>query len=239
MGVLSSLAVRHPRGVISLFALVILASALGAARLHQEDDLLAFLPTQDPDVRRFTEVSHRFGGLRVGLVGVEAPAGEDIFAPANVARLRAATDAIRNLHGIDRVLSLTTVTDPVVHEDGVDLRPLVPAPPADAAEARALRDKVLARPHVAGSLVSPAGRAALIMAFFAEGASDRQLCAEIRNVATATLAPLTVYYGGAPFAGRAIYEEAQADIWRLSPVALLVLLLVVVLSFRDLVGVVL
>jgi predicted RND superfamily exporter protein len=239
MGGLSSVAVRHPKVVLSFLAVVVLASALGAARLRQEDDLLAFLPQHDPDVRRFAEVSRRFGGLRVGLVGIETARGEDVFAPATLTRLRAATEAIHNLQGIDRVLSLTTVTDPSVSDEGADLRPLIPSLPTSPAEAKALRERVLSRRHVAGSLVSTDGRAALIMAFFADGASDRILCAEIRRVAAATLAPLTIYYGGAPFAGRAIYEEAQEDIWWLSPVAVLVLLLVVVFSFRDLVGVLL
>ena len=48
---------------------------------------------------------------------------------------------------------------------------------------------------------------------------------------------MTIYYGGAPFAARAIYQEAQADVRHLSPVAMLVLLLVVILAFRDPVGV--
>jgi predicted RND superfamily exporter protein len=213
-----------------------MVSLWGAARLSQQDDVLVFLPQQDPDVRRFAEVSQRFGGLRVALVGVEAPPNQDLFAAANLARIRTATNAIRNLDGVDHVLSLTEVTDPVSTTDGVDLLPLIPDVPGDAG---ALRQKVLSREHVAGSLVSRDGRAALIMAFFADGARDSVLCQKLRQVAAATLAPLDTYFGGAPFAGRSIYEEAQADIWRLSPVALLVLLLVIVLSYRDLVGVVL
>ncbi|MDB4966026.1 MAG: hypothetical protein JWN44_1715 [Myxococcales bacterium] len=239
MGMLSRAAVRHPKRVLAAWAVILAVAAAGAGRLRQEDDLLAFLPSHDPDVRLFQEVSHRFGGLRVGLIGVETPVGQDLFTAAHLDRIRTATETIRNLDGVDRVLSLTTITDPVVEADGVDLRPLIPALPADERAAHALRDKVLSRQHVAGSLVSHDGRAAVIMAFFADGASDRTLTHAIRAAAEKTLAPLTIYYGGAPFYGRAVYEEAQRDIRWLSPLALLVLLLVVVLSFRDLVGVLL
>src|SRR5262249_25473037 len=159
-------------------------------------------------------------GLRVGLIGVETGTSDDVFSAGNLARLRAATDAIHNLNGVDRVLSLTTVTDPVVSDDGVDLQPLVASLPADAAAARALGQKVMAREHVVGSLVSRDARAAVITVFFADGASDRILCADIRRVAEKTLAPLTIYYGGAPFSGRAVYAEAQRDIRWLSPIAL-------------------
>src|SRR5581483_9320399 len=68
---------------------------------------------------------------------------------------------------------------------------------------------------------------------------DRAATDAIRAAAQSTLPPLSVYYGGGPFAGRTIYEEAQQDVWRLSPIALAVLLLVVIFSFRDPVGVVL
>jgi predicted RND superfamily exporter protein len=233
---LASLAVRRPRTVILLFLLLVLGAAVGALRLREEEDLLVFLPTHDPDVRLFQRVSRTFGALRVALIGVES---EDVFAGPTVARLQRATDQIRNVRGVDRVVSMTSLSDVVASAEGAEVMPLVSAPPADAAAARALRDKVLAREHVAGSIVSLDGRATLIMVFLAEGAGDRQVSEAIRQVAEAELRPLTLYYGGAPFAGRAIYEEAQADVWRLSPVALLVLLLVVVLSFRDPVGVVL
>jgi predicted RND superfamily exporter protein len=231
--------IRWPKTTVFVFVLLAVASVLGLSRLKEEDNLLVFLPTDDPDVQLFRDVAHRFGGMRVALIGAEAPAGADVFAPDAVTRLIRATEAVKNVTGVDRVLSLANVTDVTAGPAGAEVTQLVTAAPNDAAGARALRDKVLSREHIVGNLVSKDGRAALIMVFLAEGASDRQVTAALRKAANSTLAPLTVYFGGAPFAGSAIYDEAQADVWRLSPIALAVLLLVVVFSFRDPVGVVL
>jgi predicted RND superfamily exporter protein len=240
---LASFSVRRPRLVVLAFAVLTAVAAVGALRLREEEDLLVFLPTDDADVQLFKDVSRRFGSLRVALLGVEAPAGppyeNGVFAADVVRRLQAATDAIRNVRGVDRVVSLTSVSDVVASPAGAEVTNLVTTVPADAAAERALRAKVLSRDHIAGNIVSRDGRAALIMVFLADGVGDRQVSEAVRQVAEAKLRPLAIYYGGGPYAGSAIYQEAQDDVWRLSPIALLVLLLVVVLSFRDLVGVVL
>ncbi len=224
--------------MVLLFVLVTLAAAAGATRLAEEEDLLVFLPTTDPDVRLFQEVSHTFGSLRVAMVGVEAPAGQDLFTHDTVQRIANASKALHNLNGVENVVSLTRVEDVVASAAGADVRDLVEAVPANEADERALREKVMSRDHIVGSLVSKDGRAALIMVL-TEGAKDRVVTDLIREAAARELSPLPVFYGGAPFAGRDIYQEAQNDVWRLSPVALAVLLLVVVLAFRDPVGVLL
>jgi len=201
---------------------------------------MVFLPSSDPDVQLFTEVNHRFGGLRVALIGVEAPPGQDMFTPDALGKLKAASEAMRNVHGVDpRVLSLTHVSDVVAGPAGAEVRLLIETLPTNANESVATKAKVLSRDHIVGNLVSKDGRAALILVFLAEGARDRQVTESLRAVARDKLGGLGVYYGGAPFAGRAIYEEAQRDVWKLSPFAALMLMLVVVLAFRDPVGVVL
>jgi predicted RND superfamily exporter protein len=230
---------RFPKTVVTVFAVIAVVATLGLFRLHEEENLLVFLPTDDPDVRLFSDVAHRFGGMRVALVGIEAPAGQDVFAPDALKRIQAATDKIKNVTGVDRLMAITTVPDVKAGAMGAEITPLVPAIPSTPEEQKALREKVLSREHLVGSIVSKDGRAALIMVFLAEGASDRQVTEALRAAADSTLKPLAIYYGGAPFAGRTIYEEAQQDVWRLSPIALAVLLLVVVFSFRDPVGVVL
>jgi predicted RND superfamily exporter protein len=236
---LAAFCVRRPRIIVAFFVVVAILAAIGTARLKEEEDLLVFLPTADRDVQLFQDVSRRFGGLRVALIGVESPADRDVFSSEIVTKIKAATDALHNVNGVDHELSMTSVPDVTAGPAGAVVDYLIKEPPADEAEHAALRQKVLSRDEVAGSLVSRDGRAALIMVFLAEGVGDRKIVGVLRKVAREKLAGLSLYFGGAPFAGEAIYDETQGDVWRLSPIVLLVLLLVVVLSFRDPVGVVL
>lgn len=225
--------------MLGAFAAIAAVAAIGLSRLREQEDPLAFLPTGDRDVRLFSDVARRFGGLRVAMVGAEAPAGHDVFEPETLRRLREATDQARQIEGVDRVMSMTSLADVASGPAGAEVTALVDRVPSNAEEHRALRERVLGREHIAGTLVSRDGRAALIMVFIVQGASDRAVTDAVREMARRTLAPLEVYFGGAPFAARTIYDEARADVRRLSPIALLVLLVVVVLSFRDWVGVLL
>ena len=243
MTALISFATRWPRTVFVTCLVIAALAAVGTTRLKNEEDLLVFLPTSDPDVRLFQDVSRRFGSLRVAIVGVEAPAGDDVFSPASLGKIERATHAIKNVRGVDLILSMTEVSDIIAGPLGATQVDLVPSLPTNAAESRALREKILSREFAVGNFVSPDGRGALILAFLADAGSvvaqegELRVEEQIRAAAERELAGMTIYYGGAPFAARAIYEEAQADVRHLSPVAMLVLLLVVILAFRDPVGV--
>ena len=239
---LAGFATRHPRAVLGVAAALALLAAVGAARVQKEDDLLVFLPTRDPDVRRFEAVSRRFGSLRVALVGLQVGEGHDVFEPDTIRKIGKASDAIRDLTGVDRVVSLTTLTDVVGSPDGAEVTPLVDGPPPDVASHDALKRRVLSRAHVVGTAVSFDARAALLLVFLAESRHDGNVAPthveeSIREVARRELGGLSLTFGGAPFAGRDIYTEAQRDVWRLSPIALGILLLVVLFAFRDVVGV--
>lgn len=239
---LAGFAMRHPRPVIAAFAITLVLAAVGAARVKDAEDLLDFIPPDDPDVRLFKEVGHTFGALRVALVGIEAPPGEDLFSAATLERVAAATAAARGVRGIDSVDSVTAIEDVVAGEGGApDTRQLVELDhlPRTAEEQAALRSKVMSRPSVVGNLVSRDGRAALILAYLADGASDRLVSHALHQAVQAAAGGLTTVYGGAPFAGSAIYDETQADVRRLTPLALVFFLAVILIVFRDPLGVLL
>ncbi|MCA9672457.1 MAG: hypothetical protein KC503_42980, partial [Myxococcales bacterium] len=145
------------RGVALVVVLVVLAvgtvCALLATRLEQEDDLLAFLPKNDPDVVHFRRLTRRFGGLDVALVGI---ASDDVFAAPFVERLIKLTRELEDVRGLDHVLSLSNLVDfvPDPKKGGIVTGPLVRAAPKNAAEKRALRRKVLSRDHAVGNLVA-------------------------------------------------------------------------------------
>lgn len=245
MNTLISFATQRPRLVLAIAAIIFGLGMAGMSRLQNEEDLLVFLPTDDPDVQLFKDVSRRFGSLRVALVGVEVPDGssDDVFSAASVQKIQRATQAIKNVRGVDLILSMTAVSDIVPGPLGAQVVDLVSGPPATEAEHRALRDKVLSREFAVGNFVSRDGRAALIMAFLAEpgalkaGRGELHVEEQIRAAALRELPGMKVYFGGAPFAARSIYQQAQLDVIHLSPFALLVLLLISVVAFRDPVGV--
>ena len=236
---LARLAARHPWPVLVLFVLSTAIAAVGAARVHQTDDLLEFIPPDDPDIKIFRAVNRAFGSLKVALVGVEAVPGDDVFAPETIRRITAISEAVRAVAGVDGVVSLTSMVDFVPSDDAVQIVQLVKEPPVDAAARKALRERVMSLEHVVGNFVTRDGTASMVLVFLAEGGSDRKVAGAIRAAVERERGGLRATYGGAPFATAAIFDEMNRDQGLLTPLAVLVILAVILLTFRDPVGVVL
>ena len=131
---------RRGAGVIvALVLLLAAASLLLAGSVEQEDDLLAFLPQDNPDIALFQDINQRFGGLDVAMVGIDV---EDAYAPESIARLRDATAALQARPNLDHVLSLANVDDFTPDPlGGIRIGKLVesvPETPEDTARLRAL-----------------------------------------------------------------------------------------------------
>ncbi len=222
--------------VVVLTLLLAAVSAWKAGQVRHEDDLLAFLPQDNADVATFREINQRYGGLDVALIGVEAGAGADgAFDPALLAQVAALTTRLSAMPELDNVLSLTNVLDfspdPM---GGIRSAELVEALPTTPAEVAALRAKTLARDQVVGTLVSAEADALLIYAFPAYGADTQAIAKAVAAAAREELAGRRIHLGGAPFVGTAIYEATQADMKRLTPWAVLAIMGVLILAFRDL-----
>jgi predicted RND superfamily exporter protein len=231
-----------PRLLLLLTLVCAAVGAIGLGRIKNEEDVLVFLPEGDASVAAFKDVARRFGALRVALIGVvprpqSAPLrGErELFSVELLTAIDRLSTALKNTEGVDRVVSLSTMTDLVASDGGVEVMPLIPVPiPADAASLARLKARALALPQVRGNVVSSDGRAALVMVFFTEGARTRVLADKARQLAQAELGErASLYYGGGPFAGQSIYDDTQRDVRRLTPLAMLLFFGIVLIAFWD------
>lgn len=231
---LPDLPLARPRRTVVVVLLMTLVGLFGITRLREQEDILSFLPGQDPGVTLFRDVAARFGAMRVALIGVVPPDGQELFSADMLGRLDRLSSDLKNTEGVDRVVSLSTMTDLVVGPGGVEIRALVPSPPpTDAATIARLRERALSLGHVRGNIVSADGKAGLLLVFLTEGASTRRVVDRARDLALAQLQPAKVYFGGAPFAGQAIYNDTRVDTRRLTPIALLFFLVIVHSAFKD------
>jgi predicted RND superfamily exporter protein len=211
--------------------LTVVAGAIGSQVRH-EDDLLAFLPRDNPDIARFRDINERFGGLDVAIVGVELA---QPYTRAELAAMAALTNDLSTMGGLDYVLSVTSVDDfspdPM---GGIRTAKLIEALPEDDAQLEAVRALVSSREHVVGTLVSADGAALALYAFPAFGADQRALAGQIQARAAAAFPGATLHLTGAPFVSSYIYDTTQADMRRLTPWAVAAIVLVLLVAFRDL-----
>lgn len=238
MKTLAEWLVRRPVAwaILAVVAVVTGVSAFYASRVVQDDDVLAFLPRNNPAVATFYEVSDRYGSLDVALVGI---ASDDVFSGDFVDRLQRATKRLNQTDGIELALSMTSVEDftPDPERGGISSDYLIREVPGTPAEVAALREKVMSRDHVVSNLVSADGKAVMLYCFAAPGAQPRVTAQKVRSVIDELFPSETKYWNGSPFIATYIYDATQADLKRLAPWACIAITLVILLSFRDLVGV--
>lgn len=221
--------------VVGLVALLSVASVFYARKVEQDDDVLAFLPRGNADVRVFQDVNRRFGGLDVAIAGIES---KNVFSKDFLTPLRTVTARLNATEGVGYALTLTNVEDfaPDPEKGGIRADYLVRAVPESDADEKALRELVLSRDEVVGNLVDEAGTGTLIYCFATPGTNVRAMAGRVRSVIEEGFPSETKYWGGAPFISTYIYNVTQEDLRKLAPWAVLVLVLITVASFRDLIG---
>jgi predicted RND superfamily exporter protein len=223
----------HPivraRWVVLALAAVVAASLLPGLRdIREDNDVLAFLPPDHADVVAFREVAARFGVLEVGLVGLSKPDG-DMLSPERVDQVRALGREIARKDGVRMVLSFADLPDPRVTDDGLEIAELVPEALRDPEE---IRRKVLGSTDAVGNMISSDGRAAALMVFLLHH-EDRIAAAEARSESLRQIRDAVEagwegesHLGGAPFIEDVAAQASRADLEKLSPIVIAVLVLV-------------
>lgn len=201
----------------------------GIGHLQHDDDVLAFLPPDHPDVQTFNAVAERFGMLEVGLVGVLPEEGQhDVLQPESIAKLRSLHTTFTEVSGVRLVLSLPAFPSVKVEQEVLVVDELVPASIEDPA---VIRERALSNPDAVGNVVSADGKAAAFLVFLAGDSSpDRfanraRILAEIRTATEETWSGPT-FYGGGPFIEHNASESSRQDIEKLSPIVIGVLVVV-------------
>ncbi len=225
---------RNAAVVVALTLLFAAVCGLLATRVETDHDVLAFLPADNPEIQAFREINARFGGLEVALVGIET---EDVFEPGFLEQLRRTTRAVRELPQIDHALSLANVDDfSPDPEGGIRTAPLIETLPSDASSRAALRARVLSRDTVVGTLVDTTGSAVVLYAFATPDTDPSEAAEAIQDAVQRGLPDATLYWGGSPFVATYIHDATQADMARLTPWAILAILVIMLVSFRDPIG---
>src|SRR5688572_22824737 len=147
--------VGRPRAVLLVIAAITAFFGFHAAGIRVDSSVEALLPENDPSKAYYAEIRRLYGSDEIGVVAVVAA---DVYQPEVLGKIARLTDEIARVEGVQKVISLTNVLDPI--EDAIEPPKLVPTIPKTAAEARALREKLADRRLYQKNLVSPDGRAA-------------------------------------------------------------------------------
>jgi hypothetical protein len=230
--------IERPRLVIGLVLLATLALAWGLRRgLILDVSPLSFVESGSLAHADFERARRNFGD---DLVLVIAVVCDDVFAEANLVRLRLLHAQINQLAGVAEVLSLANVSYARSLREGAAREKLLPERP-DAPRLREARRVALRDRLFVGNLVSPdAGTAALNVILKTELATEQrhQHVSQIYEL-TRAAGFAASYFAGDPYSQWRGTQAIRRDLKLFLPLTLALLMLLLWLSFRSLAAVIL
>ena len=183
---------------MAVFAALCVWLIPGVSSLQHDDDVLAFLPPDHPDVVAFNDVADRFGMLEVGLVGLRKD-GEDLLVHDTTEAVRELGVSVSELPGVRLVLSYPDLPDPKVVGETLVVEPLVPKGISDAGE---IHRRVLGNENAVGNLVSTDGTAAVLLVYLLRTDDPTERAENLQGIRALVEErwPGESHFGGGPFA---------------------------------------
>jgi predicted RND superfamily exporter protein len=199
-------------------------------------DVISSLPN-DKDAVLLKQIGEQFGGNRIGIVIIDS---DNVFTTEILQQVKQITDSISQIEGISSVTSLTNAMDIRQTEEGMEIGKLIDdaSLPETAEELEQVRANVLANEMYKGSVVSEDGTATIILFTLYDSADIQTVANEVERKANSVHSSGKIYFAGSPMLITSIARLISADLKLLFPIALLVISVVLLLSFRSWRGVV-
>jgi len=207
----------------------VLACFAARVRINQEPEELIF--KDDPQYPLLKEFFELFG---YDEIVVAACSAENVLEKRQVEMLGSIGARLLEIPGVARVLSLTLAEDVVARDGGLQLVPLVDAPPEDPAQEMALWERIQANPVYRDLLVSPDARTALFDITLESGLDSREREEILSRIREAFSEHTERFYlSGSPVARAEMYRCITRDFSTLMPLGVLLLVASMVLVFRN------
>jgi predicted RND superfamily exporter protein len=201
-------------------------------------DVISSLPATDPDAVLLKKIGEQFGGNRIGMVILES---ENVFTTEVLRHVKQITDSLSQTRGISSVSSLTNAIDIKESAEGMEIGRLVddndlPDSPEELAK---LKERALTNEMYKGAIVSEDGTATIVIFTLYDDADIQKVAVAVKEKTAAMNLPEKIFYAGSPMMITSIAQLISADLKLLFPIALLVIALVLLVSFKSFRGVVL
>lgn len=219
--------------IIVPFVIMILASTM-LFRIKINPDLESYFPDDMQSKVTARLVEEHFGKKEPLLIIIEA---DDILNSETLERGGAINDALLNSSFIDNVISLFGAQS-IGGEDGfMMVEPAVTFIPTNESEKETLRQNISGNELVYNMLVSADFKYLLMIIYGVEGVDDSDLISTIKTVIAENPGAEKVTFTGMPYLRYESNIKITRDMLILLPLGLLVIIIFLYLSFREMRGV--
>lgn len=224
---------RQRWSIIATIILLTIFFGFQIKNLHINADIISSLPDDDPVAKLYKDIGTEFGGNDMGMIVLET---SNIFDKEVIEQVKQITDSVRYTQGISSVTSLTNILDIKSTEDGIEISKLVDEYdlPATQVELDSLKKYIFSKEMYRGAVVSDDGTATAIVFTLLQDADNQVVAKEIKSKIENLNLSGKLYFGGLPMMMNDINDLIVSDIVWLVPIIFIVLLVILLISFKSL-----
>ncbi len=233
---LADAVVRFRWPFIFLFLAITMLLALQLPRVEMDPAIKSMLPPDLPARVNLDKIEDIFGGTEMVIVVLSA---DDVLHADTLKRTKAISKQMERVKQFDRVISLFTLKQITGESGDMIVDPAVKRIPKSEKRREKLRAELKDNDMVYGSVVSKDFTHTAIIGFLSFKATDEDAIGKVNQIIADNPGPGEITVGGMPFIRTVVAKNMRTDMRRLMPSGILVMLVFLLICFRQLRGVLL
>ncbi|MGB9595048.1 MAG: efflux RND transporter permease subunit [Candidatus Poribacteria bacterium] len=230
--------IKYRISIIIVTILLTIFFSIGLTQIRINSDILTYLKPNDPVVKLFNRVGDEYNGNFLVMVGIET---DDVFSLRSLELIRDLSEAYKGIEGVKSVTSLTDVLDIRKSEGMLEVGRLIDKDniPQSPEELQNLKKYALSKELYRGRIVSEDGKKTLIVCRITHEVNRAEVARQIKSITKSKSSDVKVYYSGIPVQISDLQNAILKDVIRLVPLVSVVIIFILIISFRSLRGVLL
>lgn len=231
---------RHRFPILAILCALTLAGFYGILHLRADFSFEMVFLSDDEEAEFYRTFKERFEESSRDIVVILR--GEDLFRPEGLSLVRGLADALEQIDGVEKVVSILNAPLIQATDEGIVIGALAEQPPEDAADVQALREKALGNRLFRRWLISEDGT---VLALFARLAPFVQtekekspVVEEVQSVTESIVGPrFPVAYSGIPTIQKEYTNRGLRDLQGFILLSACIVCVFLYISFRSAAGV--
>ena len=231
---IAQFAIRYRWLVIIAFLGITLFMTAQLKKAHFNTDLETYLPEDMPARVHQNKIEDIFGGTDLLMIVVK---NDDVINKKTLKRVKSFSQEMKKIKGIEKVMSLFETKQVRNEEDAMMVDPAVRKMPRNTDDVATIKKELKENDMVYGSVVSEDFTSTAIIGMLEPNASDKVVVAQVEELLKKYPGAEETMLAGTPYLRVMNGRNMQSDISKLLPLGILIMLIFLLISFRQFRGV--